>query len=322
MASSLPSEEIEKCKEKIEKEKPKKASVGDLVDGILAPSAKKDWQKIRFFERMSNTIRKTFREKGKVEIPDKSFTLTKAGRDSNDKGVWQGSEWDTKLSIAVQRRKVKKEKSTSKEPTSKESNESPEDLMLEKISEHFDIDLLESEFTLYGFMHSKKEEIPKVFYWKGKADAIGWHKKNERYVIVEWKVVGDIATFWEKDPDAYGKFLHQCLVYARLLQLHLTLDYLPHILIVPISKETGKDFHPVLFYEYPEECKEVIKDFEWCLTFSRPPVKFELKKPFNTEKLKKGEEVNKKMLLADFFAKDATVEELLEVCDWPSLKLI
>ena len=103
-----------------------------------------------------------------------------------------------------------------------------------------------------------------MYFWKRDADAIGWYynERREQYedVIVDWKVQRDLLDFWKKS-DAYGKFLHQCLVYARLLQLHLKLHYLPAILIVPISSDNGKDILPGLFYNYPEECKSAINDY-------------------------------------------------------------
>ena len=82
----------------------------------------------------------------------------------------------------------------------------------------------------------------------------------ERYVMVDWKVL-DILNSWEKNKNAFGKYHHQCLIYARLLQLHMDLDYLPHILIIPISSITGKDVYLALLWDYPEECKQAIESF-------------------------------------------------------------
>lgn len=130
----------------------------------------------------------------------------------------------------------------------------------------------------------------------------------------------DILEFWTKNPDAYGKYLHQCLVYARLLQLHLELDYLPHILIVPIHGITGQDIHPGLFYDYPKKCKEVMEGFEWSTTLTKPPQIIDGKRrPFNN--VKKGN-VDENMPLRDFFAKDAKVKDLLEAFGWNSFEVI
>ena len=42
-------------------------------------------------------------------------------------------------------------------------------------------------------------------------------------------------------------YLHQGL-YAKLLQLHLKLDYLPSVLLVPISSDNDSDVRPGLFF--------------------------------------------------------------------------
>ena len=55
----------------------------------------------------------------------------------------------------------------------------------------------------------------------------------------------------------------------------MDLDYLPQILIVPISSRTGKDIHPALFWDYPIEGEEAIESFMWSLTF---PTQFTTKK--------------------------------------------
>ena len=46
-----PYEEIAARRKKIKKEKPRQSKVGD-VQGILAPSDRKHWQKIRFFQSL------------------------------------------------------------------------------------------------------------------------------------------------------------------------------------------------------------------------------------------------------------------------------
>ena len=185
----------------------------------------------------------------------------------------------------------------------------------------FEIEFLDSHFPLYGYMYSKTEDSPKVFLWQGDVDAVGWYKDSsgeERYVIVDWKVL-DILEFWKKNKDAYGKYLHQCLVYARLLQLHLKLGYLPHILIVPISGVNGRDFHPVLFYDYPEKCKEKIEGFGWSTTLPEPPQKISGKWPlFNDLPVGK---VDKNMRLSELFNMDARVSNLLEEFGWHSLEV-
>ena len=112
------------------------------------------------------------------------------------------------------------------------------------------IEFLQSEFPLHGFMTD--EENSEIYFWNGKADEIGWFEGN--YVIVDWKAV-DLLNFWEDDRRAFGDCLHQCLVYARLLQLHLKLEELPYILIVPISNTTGKDIPLPCFATFPMNVK-------------------------------------------------------------------
>ena len=51
-------------------------------------------------------------------------------------------------------------------------------------------------------------------------------------------------------------------------------------------------------------------------------VKIPLEKPFNKEKLKKGEKVDKEMLLVDFFTEGATVGDLMKIFGWPSLQVM
>ena len=268
---------------------------------------------------MDKRTRVKFRKHGMVNIPKKLLKLSVAGE--RGKGSAVGQKWDAIFEKIMREEKISFAQGTEK------IQERPELQLLLALFDKFGIIFLESQFPLYGYMYSKTETQPKVYFWNGDADAIGWYidpiSKKVRYVIVEWKVLSDIATFWEKSPDAYGKYLHQCLIYAKLLQLHMGLDYLPHILIVPIHGVTGKDFHPALFSDYPKECKDCIEGFEWSVTFPEQgsAVKIPLEKPFNKEKLKKGEKVDKEMLLTDLFAEDATVGDLMKIFGWPSLQV-
>ena len=137
----------------------------------------------------------------------------------------------------------------------------------------------------------------------------------ERYVIVDWKVL-DILNSWEKNKNAFGKYHHQCLIYARLLQLHMDLDYLPHILIVPISSITGKDVYLALFWDYPEECKQAIESFKWSLTPPKPTMDVRGQRPFLTEG-----HVDRSLPLRYFLDMDASAGELLDALGLASLKL-
>ena len=129
------------------------------------------------------------------------------------------------------------------------------------------IEILNSNFYLYGFMYSESELSPEVYFWQGEADAIGWYYNKKRgqyeYVIVDWRVKRDLLHFWVSD-DTFGMYLHQGLLYAKLLQVLLKLDYLPSVLIAPISDENECFVQLGLFSDYPDECKKLINDdFCW-----------------------------------------------------------
>ena len=114
-------------------------------------------------------------------------------------------------------------------------------------------------------------------------------------------------------------YLHQGLVYARLLQLHMKLDYLPPILLVPISFRNGQDIQPGLFYDYPDECKEAVERDIWDTTLPKPPLIIQPKMPFNPS-LRDGP-VNEEMLLKDLFADGAKVKDFLKFLEYNSLQV-
>ena len=116
----------------------------------------------------------------------------------------------------------------------------------------------------------------------------------------------DILNSWEKNKNAFGKYHHQCLIYARLLQLHMDLDYLPHILIIPISSLTGKDVYLALFWDYPKECKQAIESFKWSRTLPKPTMKVRGRRPFLTEG-----RVDRSLPMRCFLDMDASAGELL-----------
>ena len=213
--------------------------------------------------------------------------------------------------------------------------ENPVDLLLRQLRSRYGIKCLDSDFHLYGYMRSEDDLSPEVYLWQGDADAIGWYYNEQReqneYVIVDWKVKGDLVNFWDS-KEAYGMYLHQSLVYAKLLQLHFELNYLPSILIVPISGESGRDIYPGLFTDYPKDCKELInKRFSWYPELPGPlPRKiYGEESLFNEDilnDLKKQDQVDIPISrpLRSIFAKGATVGDLLEAlgCSASSLKII
>ena len=229
-----------------------------------------------------------------------------------------GSTWHKLLSDRIRGQKIEKEK------------ERVANFIFKKLreSQFGKIKLFESNFRLYGFMHKEEQ----VYLWIGDADAVGWYynekRKQYEYVIIDWKVLRDILNFW-KSNEAFGKYLHQCLVYAKLLQLHLNLDYLPSIMIVPISSDNGKDIHPGLFWNYPDECKSAIDErFSWSIDQpDKPPREviwtedlfnvLDTESDFSEKKLLKEEK-----LLKDLFADGAKVKDLLKNFDLSGLKVI
>ena len=201
------------------------------------------------------------------------------------------------------------------------NDETVEFYLLQEIFKTFQIFLFESHFPLYGYASDETDAPPQVHFWHGEADAIGWFCDKElggRYVIVDWKVL-DILDFWEKNKDAFGKYLHQCLIYARLFQLHMKLDYLPGILIVPISSITGEDIHPALFKDYPDDCKEAIESFKWSVELPKHTMhtmKVRGGRPFQT----KGP-VDRKSPLRNILHEDASAGEFLDALGLTSLEL-
>ena len=126
----------------------------------------------------------------------------------------------------------------------------------------------------------------------------------ERYVIVDWKVLLTSWTPGKRTKTLLGNAI--IIIYARLLQLHMDLDYLPHILIIPISSLTGKDVYLALFWDYPKECKQAIESFKWSRTLPKPTMKVRGRRPFLTEG-----RVDRNLPMRCFLDMDASAGELL-----------
>ena len=186
---------------------------------------------------------------------------------------------------------------------------------------------LDSSFRLFGFMRevtTDAKKHPKLYLWRGVVDAIAYSTELGQYVIVDFKEVENLLEYWRKKTDLCGKHLHQCLVYAKLLQLHMELDYLPPILIVAIDSFTGMDGYFPLFEDYPEQCYKKLDEYEW---FVNPPQKRPLKicKP---EKLlspvfRDGfTAISPNTSLKALFNADATVENLLDLLGYDSIEIV
>ena len=168
-------------------------------------------------------------------------------------------------------------------PTSQE--DSQEDVIQEVVAQgliysiesQHNLSFFDNKFPLFGFMRevaANEEKHPKLYLWQGEADAIAYSWVLNKYVIVEFKVADNLSDYWKRKTDLCGKHLHQCLVYAKLLQLHMKLPYLPPSLIVIIHKVTGKEGYFALFEDYPQECKDKLDEYEW---FTKQPSKRPLK---------------------------------------------
>ena len=254
---------------------------------------------------MTNAVKQNF---GKYCDVTEQTKLTESLPASTREGCVLGQDWGKFLSERIDGGRTSGKRDAA-------------DSLFDYLNETFGVTLFVSYMQLYGYMCSP--EKCQVYYWDGEADAVGWYynktREQNEYVIVDWKVL-DLLNYWESS-SAFGQHLHQCLVYARLLRLHLNLSYLPSILIVAISKYSGRDFQAGFFYDYPDECKSFLDEqLTWSIEQPKPPWNIYGKFPFNP-KLKEGV-VCDEMLLKDLFAEEAKVKDLLKVFDLNGLKVI
>ena len=186
---------------------------------------------------------------------------------------------------------------------------------------------LDNTFPLFGFMRevaTDAKKNPKLYLWRGIVDAIAYSTELKKYVIVDFKAVYSLLDYWQKRTDLCGKHLHQCLVYAKLLQLHMGLDYLPPILVAAIDGFTGMDGYFPLFKDYPKECYKKLDEYEW---FVNPPQKRPLK-IYKPEKLLSPEfiygftAISPNTSLKTLFNADATVENLLDLLGYDSIEIV
>ena len=201
--------------------------------------------------------------------------------------------------------------------------------LISSIEEQHLLNFNESKFPLFGFMRdvaANEKKHPKLYLWQGEADAIAFSWKLMKYVIVEFKVVENLSYYWQKKTNLCGKHLHQCLVYAKLLQLHMKLPYLPPSLIVIIHKVTGKEGYFPLFEDYPQECKDKLDEYEWFTEQpSKRPLKIANTNKLLHEKFRYMEDVvhvpDPQTKLSNIFGKEATVKDLLDSLGHDSLEI-
>ena len=203
---------------------------------------------------------------------------------------------------------------------------SPAPHLINYVETQHNLHFLDSKFPLFGFMADvvTEEKHPKLYLWQGVADAIAYSWNLNKYVVVDFKVVDNLLYYWQSKSDLCGKHLHQCLVYAKLLQMHMGLDYLPPSLIVAIDRITGNEGYFPLFQDYPDECKEKLDEYEW---FTKQPPKRPLRIG-NTEKLLHEDYKGKKQAIApdtplqEIFQKEAKVKDLLDALGYDSLEIV
>lgn len=229
---------------------------------ILKPSDQSDWKMIKYFDQMKGDVKESF---GKHLFKlDEITTLDHTGPTGEKCDNLLGHTWHKLMKFCLDR----KQGETSSNHSKKEYEDAGISL-LDKLYEEMKISVICRDFPLYGYMYNKKELSPEIYFWRGSADTVGMFYNQERkkheYVIIDWKVKKSLLGFWT-DAETFGMHLHQGLSYAKLLQLHLELDYLPSFLLVPISGDNGRDVHPGLFFDYPDECKEKINNqFLWAI---------------------------------------------------------
>ena len=293
-------ERLDKLKEDIHLYNPAKDEIPSCIQ-VLKPSSAKDTAMVKNFSKICNEVRSKFdsnTQRSFIQLEEKGVTGS---------GTEVGKIWHRHLKNAIDN--PGRDLSSQND---KAANAVINQLKSETIVKG--IEFLQTEFRLYGFMQDK--ESSEIFLWNGNADAIGW--LNGNYVIVEWKAV-DLLNFWEKNKDAYNKYVHQCLIYGKLLKLHLKLSKLPEILIVPISNQSGKDIHPTIFHEFPQECTKRLDDFIWSVKM--PNINKMINKILVNDEVVNDEVVNAnppKENLDDlkirklFKDKDTTMRELLD----------
>ena len=253
---------------------------------------------------MKPSIKQEFLVRGEINAGITEFSTTTYQR--------PGHKWDALLSNWIKRNRFPVIPNS---PTLED--EEVAHRLISCVEQQHNLTFLDSKIPLFGFMREAakdQKKHPKLYLWQGEADAIAYSCALEKYVIVDFKVVDDLLDYCEKKTDLCGKHLHQCLVYAKLLQLHMKLDYLPPCLIVVIHKVTGKEGYFALFKNYPIGCYKKLDGYEW---FKEQPPKRPLK-IHNPEKLLDpiyifNNDITRDTLLKDlFFNSGATVKDLFE----------
>ena len=238
----------------------------------------------------------------------KDAAFQRAGENTNLRGIELGK-------LLADR--IKKNQSKSKEPeTNEKPNAGAATSLIELLKEEFNVSFLRSEVSLCGYMFKEGEQWRELYFWNGIADAIGWDKKERRFVIVEWKVKEEKKI---NQTEAFKPFKFQTLVYAKLLKLLLNLDYLPSILIVIIlfHGKDGKKVRAGFFKTTPNSPGDA---YQWSVEKPDPTIKIQ---PAPGSLFREGlTKVEENMPLGNLFSDSATLADLRDFFKTPPLEVI
>lgn len=129
--------------------------------------------------------------------------------------------------------------------------------VVKDIEAKFQCKILWGEIEMHGF--ASKEE--RLHFWSGKLDAVALLNKNDkngsRVIVIDWRTCDDVNKFWENAQQYKGK-LHQCIIYRRLLAIHMK-EYFkvqaipePGIMVVAIDRQNINVNDPRLCLDFTE----------------------------------------------------------------------
>lgn len=188
-------------------------------------------------------------------------------QDRKQKGPIVGSIIHASLNKVLRKRKNAENGYTAKEQQLLE--------FVEDIEEKFQLKIVLSEIHIGGFSTELKGQ-KRRYYWSGKIDAIGLMNGNDKdgcgVVVLDWITCSHAGTFW-KFATEYNVKLHQCLIYRRLLAVHMR-EYFkdpnipqPGIMIVALNRESINVNNPRLCMDFTEMEKagffEEFDQFKW-----------------------------------------------------------
>lgn len=152
--------------------------------------------------------------------------------------------------------------------------------IVEDIEDKFQCEIICGEGNISGFAsRTLASKTKTLHYWTGRFDAVGLMNENDKkgsgVIVIDWTTVcDDVTDFWEK-ADNYKQKLHQCIIYRRLLAIHMRdLEYFkdqeipePGIMIVAIDRDNIFVNDPRLCLDFTDLEKvgifKKINHFDW-----------------------------------------------------------